>query len=1171
MLSATIESLLFKRLGEPSCVVNGPEEYCEWRPLKNLLLLSQSISNQQTYSIFSTDRKAATVDNSFRITLDEVKSYLRSGGAGEIAGIAKAFSSSIICTTPEEMMKNFPSVMTISQKLLGVPLSLMASIFFLEHTLLASVSKLWPEIFLSGLEMAVSNVCCKDRKDDACGILDCALFSVEMVDKKDFDASEAANAAAIFSVFLKQAPFHVLFPAIMSIDGPYFLEPMKIRDLLLAKLSEWKTDSSYVSYLRLLLFWIHQLQASYRIKLSVNLEQLSEICFVLLENLLPQLLVVNADCSRTSGILLSSQEILEVANTIFCHPAVVATLTSPLGSVHGLVMENLGDSMDSLISLSRQRVHKLDHHVLDMLVATSEYLFSLCSDHHFKPKVENGSGRQLMKSFNGLVQMILQEVRDQFNLCIHMKDLTPLLHAFYALHVLIRFISPFELLELVHWMFSRVDLDDLLASKSCRTSAIYFCFVIAVYAFRNLSSCLVQPTLRRVKYNLLWEMEENSINVSIIEEIYMQVSKFALHFETDYADMCLLEAVNAAHKSKCIQFHNFHTFGLVMLRIMMTTPVKMLSHCIYKTSKTKAKLLFLLTNASSLHLSIFGHLLFAIINNNPLHRGNVMEESQGLALSDDDYIILLPAALSYLNSTLMKFGEHHLKQFSSIPSFYSRILLNVFFHWKSFVSCDVFQEEYGEFFPSSYQELISLVSDSLLGKSIHMLKYHFALNGDSMNLKQRLKLFNSVCSLTAKHDELIECDVGELASYSINQSLNLINRVVAKISFCRMLLVPNGNQVQSQPKEADGSSKDDPQEMEFNREDSSRIQFINILVSTWQLIVRKVPFVSDSANGKSADCTAMYKCLEAFILRSILELTKEMQNYLIQLESIPFLEQLMKSALICRFEDPSTLKMLQGILTSLSDGKFSRDIYLQLLLAHSQFAPTINSVSNLSTYSHVGAFLRPMSGILRSLVIPTDNIASDGKFNLETTELYLKRLEVIKLLQILFPCKAHCGFDSGKVLGINFKELYFLLLTSYGAKLSEIDMEIYNLMCTIESIDGSVTDNVAGLDYLWGSAALKIEKQQVLEQDIRSDIMNGAEAIKERRRSMFRENLPIDPRTCASTVLYFPYDRTASDEPLSLDKFRSNNLVCFISLEEITSYLIYVGLQHLYGLFCSQM
>lgn len=1150
MLSATIESILFKKLSELSSVINDSGDYCEWRPLKNLLLFSQSISTQRASDLLSVDNKATTIDGSFGIMLNEVKKCIRSGD-GEIAGIAKAFSSSITCTTPAEILKNFPSIMIISQNLLGVPVSLMPSIFFLEQTLLASVSRWWPEIFFSGLETAVYNVCSKGEKSDACQVLDCASFSGKTVDNKDFDASDTAKAAATFSIFLKQAPFHVLFPAIVSTDGPYLTEPMKIRDLLLAKLLEQRTVSSCVSYLRLLLFWIHQIQASYRIKPSMKFQQLSGICFILLESLLSQFFVLktDTDCSRNFGVLLSIKEIQEVAETIFCHPAVVTTLTKPLGCLEDVLKENLGVSMDALISSLRQRVHKLDHHVLDMLATTSEYLLTLCDDHRSKPKVENDSVKRLVKSFNGLIQRISQEVRNKFDLCIHMKDLTPFLHTFYALHVLIRFISPFKLLELVHWMFGRVDLDRLIVSKSCQTSAISFGFCIAVGAFRNLSG----P--KSLKYDLLWEMEENNINANIIEEIYSQVSKVALHIETDYADMFLLEAVDVVHRSKSIKYHNFHKVGLIISRVMMTTPVEVLSHCIDKTSRTKAKLLYLLTDASSLHLSIFGHLLLDIINKHPLCRGNMREESWGLSLSDNDYMMLLPAALTYLQSSLMKFGEHHHKNFKCIPSFYSKILMKGFLHWKSFVSGDMFQEDYGEYFPSSTQELISLVRDSLLGKSLHMLHYHFALNGDSMKMKKRLKLFNSIFTHATTHDELIDCDVGDVASYSLNQLLNLINRVVAKISFCRMLLFPNSNQVQSVLKEADGDLKNVSWKMGSHGEDSSRMQFIDILVRTWQWIVKKVPLVSDSsANRKITDSVSIYRYLEAFILRSILELTLKMRDYLAQLESIPFLEKLMKSALMCRFEDPSTLKMLQDILTLLSDGKFSCDLYLQLLLAHSQFAPTIHSVSNSSSYSHVGAFLRPMSGILRLLVVPADDNVSDGKLNLETTKMYSKRLELIKLLRVLFSCNArHCGLASDKKIGINLKELYFLLLSSYGAKLNEIDMEIYNLLCTIESLDGLEADNIARLDYLWGNAVSKIEKEQALEQHISSDIMNSAEATKECRRSQFRENLSIDPRICAFTVLYFPYDRTASKEPLSMDKFKSDSMVCLNSVNITTN------------------
>lgn len=97
-----------------------------------------------------------------------------------------------------------------------------------------------------------------------------------------------------------------------------------------------------------------------------------------------------------------------------------------------------------------------------------------------------------------------------------------------------------------------------------------------------------------------------------------------------------------------------------------------------------------------------------------------MQENCGLALSDEDFMMLLPAAFSYLNSIFIKFGKQHHNHFGSIPSLYSRILLNGFLHWKSFVSRDIFEEEYGELLPSSTQEFVRLVDGILLGKSIHM-------------------------------------------------------------------------------------------------------------------------------------------------------------------------------------------------------------------------------------------------------------------------------------------------------------------------------------------------------------------------------------------------------------------------------------------------------------------
>lgn len=131
-------------------------------------------------------------------------------------------------------------------------MSILSSVFFLELSLLTSISKLWPNMFFPGLETTLSIVHCEVKGDDASSVFGRPLDSQEIVYNGDLDASE--SVAAVFSLFLKQAPFHVLFPAIMNISGPYLLEPVKIQDMLLAKLSDSITDCHGTTCLRLVLF-----------------------------------------------------------------------------------------------------------------------------------------------------------------------------------------------------------------------------------------------------------------------------------------------------------------------------------------------------------------------------------------------------------------------------------------------------------------------------------------------------------------------------------------------------------------------------------------------------------------------------------------------------------------------------------------------------------------------------------------------------------------------------------------------------------------------------------------------------------------------------------------------------------------------------------------------------
>ena len=1132
MLSSLLDLVLSER----------PDDLCldsmEWKPLKNLLLFSQDISHHQHYNIFSIDEKARNTDTSFNDTLAEVQRIVRGGHDSGLTGVVKMFSSSIVGTMPDDILKNFPSVITVSQDLLGVPFALLSSISFHDRSFLARVSKLWPDMFFSGLQRVGLMIHSKGKVDDSCRIPSHSLPANEVLLNKGFGLSESASVA--FSFFLQQAPFHVLFSAIMNIDGPHSLEPSKIQQLLLAKLSAQTTDYLILS-LRHVLFWIHQIQSYYRIKPLGELEHLFEICFILVERMLDELLVLrpdsDSDCSTI--IRVPSSTVQEVAEIIFCHPAVMVSLSCPMIGHEKLIKGTIGDSLDTFVKSSKHLVHKMDHHVLNLLMSTSHYLVALWDGQNSISEIDDIAKKQLVKVFNSLFQRLLLELRSRFDVCIRTKNFVPFLQAFYASHILSHFISPFKLFELVYWMFNRIDLNDLTTGEFDNMPALCVVFCIASGAFDMLSSYLQYPITKKVQYDFFWEMEEKSFDTAFFEKIYMKVLEFATHFKLEFADACLLKAVKVMYRQKFEQHQSSLPLGLVSSRMIVSTPVEIISHCINRPSMIRATLLFLLIEVSPLHLSVFGHLFLVLLNKELPRKDNGI-----VTPSDEGFMMLLPAALSYLKSTSLKFGKQFYTHFKRIPSLYSRILLDGFLDWKGFVSRSIFQIEDDEFLLSSTEELPNLVNGSLLGKSVHMLWFYFACGGHSMKKKKRFKLFDAIFQCSGQ-DGMLDCNLSEIDSYSLNQSLNFVNRVVTKISLSRMLLFPGDCQFESLPKVSDKPVEDIPLEIGLNREESSRIQLINILVNAWQKIVEKFSYVSDNS-GKviNRDCLSLFKFLEVYILRNVVELATEMHGSLIQLHSLPFLEKLTRLSLLHRFEDATTLKMLRNVLTSLSEGKFSRVLILQLLLAHSQFGPTIQSISKSPGCSQVGVFLKPMSGILRSLSITcTDQGIIDGKNNFDRSNQCVKQLEVIKLLRLLLCFKGHLGgSDMDKNIDINSRELMSLLLSAYGATLNEVDLEIYSLLHEIESNDRLKYGSIADMDYLWGSSALSIRKEQVMELGISANNMADAEAVEERQRSQFRENLPIDPKLCVNTVLCFPYDRTASDGPISLNKIHPDNV-----------------------------
>ncbi|XP_056167551.1 uncharacterized protein LOC130134424 isoform X1 [Syzygium oleosum] len=1132
-LSAALVSLLSGSIDNCSNMVDGSGDIpAEWGPPRSLLLFAESILQGQTCCSFASYEKATPADSSFLGTLDKMKISMRRCQTIERVGITERFSSSIMCASPKLIVEHFPAVVTIAQDISGVSWSFLTSLFFLEHNLLADVFRLWPEMVIRAVKMVLVNVGSEGRKDDAGGVCSQSFHSEEPNSGGGTGASESSSVALSF--LLGQIPFHVLFPAILCFDNPSLADSLEMKKLLLQKASQVNLEC-LLSYMHYVLFWIHQLQLSTGSMPPVQLRKSFELCISLLYHILSQLLnsKLNSGFPEKDELIPLPDYVQEAVGCIFSHPALTVSLTCPLGCNEMLAREDVLENFIETFDLSSKRSLEIDFCGFGLPGAVSAFFLSLVENHSSFINVETGATRQLVKGFESLVHRLLIGFKNVLNLCIQTLNFRPLLPTYRALNTLNRLISPFEAFKLVWSVFNIIDLKDTTISESCRKSIVYIGCHFAANAFESLGIYLQQQTNKRSQYDSLWRTRDQHFNADIIEDIYLKVFELSSLYETDITDICLLKAITAACRLKSVQHLNVHPLSSVLLRVIVSTPAQMVSYCISGMSMMRAKALFLLTQLSPLHLSIFGCVLSGILT----PEGNLKSTNNCRGLSNEDFLMLLPTTLSFMDSIFLRYGKQCYWNFRYIPLFYSSILLNGFCEWKSFVSKFVFQEGYGEFTVTSADELLNFVKNSSLGKAVHMLHYHFVLDADSLNIKKQMELFDSVLPDGESHNDLLDCDWRDLNSHSVKEILNLTNGVLAKILLCRMLLFPSDNRTEPLTNKAPEYSNENSQVIKAGLE-SSRIRFLCILVSSWEQIVKRSRLDSTSEKEKNRECESLYKYLEELMLRSIFELIKEMHDYLVQLKFIPFMRQLIRTCLLYRFEDPITLNLLRNILTPLCKGQFSCAPYLQLLLAHSQFPSILHSIPELSHSLQLGAFLRPMSSILRSVAVPRIS-----KKDQESNKHSVKRLEVLQLLRTLIHFSFNgCGseIDSGNEDGINFQRLHSFILYSYGGTLGESDLELFNLLQEIDCSGGSELVKLTDTNYLWGSAALKVMKVWDLEQNLSSDVMTDTET-DEYRRLQFRENLPIDPKLCALTVLDFPYNRATHEEPSFLNKVQINN------------------------------
>ncbi|XP_038973323.1 uncharacterized protein LOC103720976 isoform X2 [Phoenix dactylifera] len=1154
-LPGLINLVLTEKFTDHISVANDSESsLCEWRPIKNLLCFARSILHQQSCSFFSISESAPEGHgNSFFLVLAKIKEFLHRGNAGSLAGMAVAFSSSILCASPGDILKNFPLLLTMAQQHFRSHIPFLSLVLFSEQKFLAKVSNLWPDMFICGLEMIEGSDRNNCRVDN--GHLIHSNESVSSVSQNHLDSRE--SAASAFCLFLRHAPFYTLFSAFLSFES-WKKHSTRMLDLFRAKIAEGLIDD-LITYLRYALFWSYQILSSYKAKPSDILEELFMICFTLVDYIFDRIVVLASDPAKfqTEGTSCTTQYVQDLVDLIFHHPVVSLSVSHPLCCSQEHADESLGDSEEAFLNSLKQNFHPMNNLMLQFLIKVFEFLLALEYQNSYASEVHGPFTESVLEVPKLLVQKVVLLFRENFDLCVEKRDLEPLIPCYNIFDAFMHFVSPFELLELVFWMFSKLENEDS-GCTSVFTSAVILCLHIANGTLNMLYNLLQQPKLKSESY-LFWEMKIKSFNTAILQRVFYKILDFSISFNLESADICLFSVVDAVYSLRVAKPQPaLLPLYMLLSRMIINSPVKLLLHCLYPTSKIKAKTLFRLIEVSPMHMRLFGQIFLGIlakhltvldalnVDGASASWGKVTDMNCDYILSEDDFVLLLPSALSYLMSSLCNNRKQDIKLFGSIPTFYFKILMDGFSNWNSYVSRSNFQEEYDEFSLTSMEDFHNLFNNSLLGKAATMLHYFFIINGNSIGKKQRLKIFDDIYSHSS---DLLDCDFKAFNTFSYKESLKLINEISAKMALTRLLLFPPESLMQVSGIEIEGLDKMTV-EWESERMNSAKLRFMSILVKTLDWIVRGFPQnMEGTLTSCSADSCRVFRFLEHSILRNIIQLSIKIKTYLIQLPSIPFLKLFIRSCLLNRFEDPVTLKAIRCILASLSEGSFSSTEILDLLLGHSQFVLTIlcgDATSDSSSFAPSGTLLQPVPSILKSVdVICIDQITQKGgvicdmlsKLKNENCSLEKRRLELIKLLRVLYHFRNREN-NTGLVKDdrMDSKELIFLLLSAYGATLSETDLEILHLMHQIESIEGSEYDTIAEMDYLWGSSALKFKKELTVDK-------LASCSTEERHRMLFRENIPVDTKLCMKTVLHFCYNRSSRTAIVSLKKLLEDNFV----------------------------
>ncbi|MCO5561984.1 hypothetical protein L7F22_015610 [Adiantum nelumboides] len=1160
VFSLVLDALLSSKVEEPSAdIINFRPE---WRPLQNLLLYARWHLQKDEMQL-----KNANLCQLQTGCLAKALKVCNGDTTSSLDAKAFALNSCLQCVPPQELAENFPRLMDLYFKIFKGRLPVLVGLCGAYRSLLTAISKRWPELFeralLSASGLAHSMQAMENTNTVAEGQTPpLSLHGIPNLSRNEDSLSAGVSdlTSFAFSVFLLSLPFAVIFPALASSYDVKLWGSPHLDIILQVGLSE-TSPRLWLCTANLILYWVEELW-DLHCKKGLHTKCQLKVCFSLLRlMILPDekggwFTFLQTDMNASAEL----DVIAEFLQGVLTHPVMNAAFEAveyPFCAAPSEYKEGKAIVDEFLVPQAVEQWFQKCACQLSLLHNYTVFILKELLHWASEPLRMDFSGA-FQKDCHSLRRVVLLSCKPFLSdVCLAAK--TAVAKAKQSCRI-----APSIPFHLAFTFSSYIDIN-CLAELSCTLLSVELtedlinggfvsfmlpCHTVGLY-FATLTFKRVDVLLKRQSLQHTPILQQN-----LLRSLYQKVLHVLLNTSSDMAFSCLLIGLEAHRSYEYLSFDEWaETYSAALpFDYIYTTPPELFTLLMRDINKTKAEIILHLIKSSQSYLAVFAEALscnlgvanIPLLKLAPLVSGPLLP--QPLHANADytlqDKIFLLPSVNWLVNVTECQGQNTSFKVVQRILSIYCMTVVEILKDWNIYVT-GLDMAELSPFleFTENYDHFIRLFGSTTCGQVVLNFKHCMAFHLLSTHEKNKC-----ISLMVEKSYPLIDLSVTHIDELSVEATLKLISVITAKSMLAKLLLLSDIHEANTGTRQ--------------NVANSSKIsEVVMVFISTLCALFGQ-KFSENSQNkddvvevsGVQVKLTKhkLLQVVERNLLENLKSILKATESLQLEAQHMTVLKKFTKLVLKYRFGESLPMQVLRLYafrMVHVSDFCRRYAAYgLNLLVGHSQFSSTLLSAG---AHSRVNVVIGSCSGhdvnskSLSSILsmLKTSTALSVMRQSMLETNFKVAcdpKLELLKFLRLLYYLKQHADtVDTTMEQTLDPSELLSLLLAAYGASLSKTDKETLLLMREMEAFEGANFSGLAGMDYLWGGAALKWRHAHMkLEQGADATRFLDEDISREDRKRYFKEEVPLDPTKCALGVLFFPMRRSVSKiSTFLLDRF----------------------------------